>query len=107
MKLHNAVALVTGAKRIGATVAEELAKRGVHVALSYGHSKAEAEEAAAAARHHGVRAETFQADLKNPDACTSLVETTVRSLGSLDILINMASVYERVLFDKMTLDDWQ
>ncbi len=43
MDLKGTVALLTGAKRIGAVVAEELAKRGVSVALCYARSRAEAE----------------------------------------------------------------
>ena len=45
MDLKGTVALLTGAKRIGAVVAEELAKRGVSVALCYARSRAEAEAA--------------------------------------------------------------
>ena len=106
MNLSGRVVLVTGGKRIGAVVAEELARRGAHVALSYARSKQEAEQAAATVRSHGTRAEVFQADLRNPAACAALVEQTVRGFGALDILVNMASVYEPRPFDSMTLDDW-
>ena len=47
MQLQGTVALITGAKRIGAVVAESLAARGVRVALSYARSEAEARAAAA------------------------------------------------------------
>ena len=46
MDLQNKVALITGGKRIGIVVAEELAARGVDVALGYARSRAEADEAA-------------------------------------------------------------
>ena len=106
MNLPGKVALVTGAKRIGGVVVEELAKRGAHVALSYGRSKAEAEHTAAAARGHGVKADAFQADLTDAEACKSLVERTAAAFGGLDVLINMASVYDPRPFDEMTLADW-
>jgi NAD(P)-dependent dehydrogenase (short-subunit alcohol dehydrogenase family) len=106
MIVSGKVALITGAKRIGGVVAEELAKRGAHVALSYGRSRAEAEHTAALARRHGGRADAFHADLRNPDDCRSLVERTVEAFGGLDILINMASVYEPRPFADMTVNDW-
>ena len=73
MDLKGTVALLTGAKRIGAVVAEELAKRGVGVALCYARSRAEADAAIDRVRAHGVRGEIFQADLSNPPACADVV----------------------------------
>jgi NAD(P)-dependent dehydrogenase (short-subunit alcohol dehydrogenase family) len=104
--LHNTVALITGAKRIGAVVAEELARRGVSVALSYSRSKTEADLTVERIRAQGVRAEAFQADLTSPEACRGLVAATVAAFGRLDILIQMASVYTRRPFDQLTDDDW-
>ena len=46
MILTDKVALITGGKRIGLVVAEELARRGADVALGYARSPAEAEDAA-------------------------------------------------------------
>ena len=44
---------------------------------------------------------------RNPADCAELVEATVRELGRLDVLINMASIYEAVPFNEMTERDWQ
>jgi NAD(P)-dependent dehydrogenase (short-subunit alcohol dehydrogenase family) len=104
--LQGTVALITGAKRIGAAIAEELGSRGVSVALSYSRSKAEAQRAAEQVRTRGARAAVFQADLSSPDACRQLVERVATELGHLDILINMASVYVERPFSEMTLADW-
>src|SRR6185436_5659017 len=94
MDLNGRVALITGGKRIGLVVAEELAKRGVDVALAYARSREEAESAAALVRAHGRRSAILQADLSQPDACRDLVAAAVQALGRLDVLINMASVYK-------------
>jgi NAD(P)-dependent dehydrogenase (short-subunit alcohol dehydrogenase family) len=106
MNLSSTVALITGGKRIGAVVAEELAKRGVSVALSYARSRQEAESAAGRVREHGVRAEIFQADLSVPAACAALVDETAQKFGRLDILVNMASVYKEIALDELTVADW-
>jgi NAD(P)-dependent dehydrogenase (short-subunit alcohol dehydrogenase family) len=104
--LHNTVALITGAKRIGACVAEELARRGVSVALSYSRSKTEAELTVGRVQALGVKGAVFQADLNSPDACRALVAETVSTFGRLDILIQMASVYNSRPFDELTDADW-
>ena len=99
-------ALITGGKRIGLAIAEELARLGADVAVSYARSRAEAEEAAERVRGAGRRAEVFQADLASPDACRKVVDDAAAAFGRLDILINMASVYIRKPFPDLTVADW-
>lgn len=106
MKLEGTVALITGAKRIGAVVAESLAVRGVSVGLSYLRSETEARAAAAAVEAAGTRAAVFQANLGQPEACKTLVDSTVATLGRLDFLIHMASVYVNRPLSDVTLSDW-
>jgi NAD(P)-dependent dehydrogenase (short-subunit alcohol dehydrogenase family) len=106
MELSGRVALVTGGKRIGATVVTELARGGADVGVVYRHSRAEADETVAAARALGRRAVALQGDLRQPDACERLVDETVDALGRLDILVNMASVYRSTPLDELTLEDW-
>ncbi len=106
MDLKNKVALITGGKRIGAVVARELAARGADVAFSYARSKAEAEQAAETVRAAGRRAATFQGDLSQPETPPALVAAVAETLGRLDILINMASVYVQRPFADLTVADW-
>jgi NAD(P)-dependent dehydrogenase (short-subunit alcohol dehydrogenase family) len=107
MDLRDRVVLVTGVKRVGSTVAEALARRGMDVALSYNSSAREAEEAAKAIRAAGRRALVLQADLSRPDDCQRLVDTAARELGRLDALVNMASIYRSVPFDDLDLAAWR
>ena len=100
------VALITGGKRIGAVVATTLAKAGVDTALVYNRSREEADETAAAVRAAGRRAFTVQADVASEQACANAVAATIRELGRLDILINMASLYAAKPFDQLTAADW-
>ena len=93
MRLEGRVALVTGGKRIGQVVAEELARHGADVALSYRSSRQEAEDAATKVRAHGRRAEVLRADVSRPDDCAALIQAITDRLGRLDIIVNMASTY--------------
>jgi NAD(P)-dependent dehydrogenase (short-subunit alcohol dehydrogenase family) len=106
VELSSRAALITGGRRIGAVVATELARAGADVALVYRQSRAEADETAVAVRALGRRATVLHADLREPDACERVVEETVEALGRLDVLITMASVYNRRAMDEVTLDDW-
>ena len=96
MDLQNKVALITGGKRIGLVVAEELARRGADVALvvralapgSRGSRGARARGRATRGRPPG------RSDHRRRPAGRR-VDGAASALGRLDILINMASVYAR------------
>lgn len=107
MDIRDRVVLLTGGKRIGATVAAELARRGADLALSYNRSRSEADSAAEAVRSAGRRALVWQADVSRPEDCEALVAATIAEFGRLDALVNMASLYRPVPFDSMTGADLQ
>lgn len=106
MLLQDRVALITGGKRIGAAVAIELARRGMHVALSYNRSQREAEAVADAVRAAGRQVHLIQANLANGPDCRRLVDRAAELLGRLDVLVNMASVYAAVPFDGTGEAQW-
>jgi NAD(P)-dependent dehydrogenase (short-subunit alcohol dehydrogenase family) len=105
MDLRDRVVLLTGGRRIGASVAMEAARRGADVALGYNRSRSEADTTADAVRAAGRRAVVWQANVANAAECEALVAATVQQLGRLDVLVNMASVYRSVPFNDMTGDD--
>jgi NAD(P)-dependent dehydrogenase (short-subunit alcohol dehydrogenase family) len=106
MDLTGRAALVTGGKRIGAAVAEHLARAGADVALTYRSSRADAEETAEVVRGHGRRAQVIAADLSREDDCGRVVDDVVSAWGRLDVLVNMASLYRSVSVDDLTPADW-
>jgi NAD(P)-dependent dehydrogenase (short-subunit alcohol dehydrogenase family) len=106
MELTDRVVLITGGRRIGAVVATELARRGADVAVVYRSSRSDAEETAADVRALGRRALVLQADLRQADACERIVDDTVGALGRLDVLVNMASLYQMRAIDDVTVEDW-
>jgi NAD(P)-dependent dehydrogenase (short-subunit alcohol dehydrogenase family) len=100
-------ALVTGAgKRIGRTIALELARAGFDLAAHYGNSRAEAEEVVEQAKALGRRAAAFGADLSKDDEVASLIPRAVDALGPLSLLINNASVFLDDRIDTMTPQSW-
>jgi NAD(P)-dependent dehydrogenase (short-subunit alcohol dehydrogenase family) len=104
--MNGKAVLITGGRRIGAVVAQELAERGMDVALTFNRSSEEAERTAAAIRAVGRRAFLFAADLSNGQACAPLVDAAAASLGRLDVLINMASVYRSRSLEETDESAW-
>ena len=107
MELTDRVVLITGGKRIGRVVAHDLAVGGADVALSYRGSRTEAESTAAEVRAAGRRAAVIRGDVARSADCLRLVDGTVEQLGRIDVLINMASIYQATAFDDMTEEEWQ
>jgi NAD(P)-dependent dehydrogenase (short-subunit alcohol dehydrogenase family) len=105
MTLLDRSVLITGARRVGSTVAQQLALRGADVALTYRRSKVEAEETAALVRAHGRRAAIVQADLSQAADCARAVTEAASALGRLDVLVNMASVYSPKPFGELSEAD--
>ncbi len=106
MNLADKVFIITGGKRIGRVIARELAVRGADLVLSYRGSKEEAEQTVVDVEAHGRRATTIAADVSQPAECTALVAHAVATLGRLDGLINMASIYKERPFETLTEQGW-
>lgn len=106
-KLRNKTALVTGAsRRIGRELCLALAEEGVNLVMHYRSSTGdEAKELAAELAKRGVKTWLVQADFEEPRECQSLIERVISEAGSLDILINSASVFLAGTLDEMTLND--
>ena len=99
------VVLVTGAaRRLGRTIALELAQHGYDVAVHYRGSEADAHDTVAALRAaraqapaantHAARAHAFRADLADEAACKALVPSVAAHFGRLDAVVNNASTFE-------------
>jgi len=94
-KLQGKVALVTGAsKGIGAAIAKDLAANGAVVAVNYSSSKAEADKVVAEIKAAGGKAIAVQGNVSEPAAIPALVETVTKELGTIDVLVNNAGIYE-------------
>jgi len=110
MDLEGKGAVVTGAGTgVGRATALRLAERGCGVVVNYSRSKDAAEEVAELARKQGVSAVAVRADVARDEDCRALMETAVRELGSLDVLVNNAGTTEFIPhadLDAVTDETW-
>jgi NAD(P)-dependent dehydrogenase (short-subunit alcohol dehydrogenase family) len=106
MLLTSKVVLLTGARRMGPVIAGRLTARGASLVVTYRGSRADADEVVTAAHARGAQALAVQTDVSDPSSVTALMAAVDATFGRLDVVVNMASVYESVAFDAMTEDDW-
>ena len=91
-QLTGKVALITGGDSgIGRAVAIAFAREGAEVVIAYLSEDEDANETAKWIREAGKRALVIRGDIKSENHCKELVESTVRELGRLDILVNNAA----------------
>ena len=106
MDLINRVVIITGGKRIGRVVAQQLADRGADLVLSYRGSKTEAEATVADVQARRRQAIAVTADVSKAADCAALVAAADNAFGRVDALVNMASVYGSKPFDELTEADF-
>lgn len=108
--LAGKTAIVTGSSQgIGLATAQSLYGAGANVVINYfadadGHNKKLADQAVA---DLGDRAVAVDADVRQPDQLSLMVEATVSTFGTLDILVNNAGILRDRSFKKMSLQEWQ
>lgn len=106
MSLEGKNILITGAGvRLGSSLAIAAARAGGNIILHYGRSQAGATQTAEQIFRNGGRAALVQADLNDPDQVSTLVERA-QEFGSLDGLINNASIFENLDWQATSLEDW-
>ena len=107
MDPNGKIALVTGAgRRVGRALALALGEAGCRVAVHYGQSEQDANETASLIQSMGSEAITIQADLEDPKQVESLAESVNDQLGPIEILINNASIFDKINLADTSVDDW-
>jgi 3-oxoacyl-[acyl-carrier protein] reductase len=93
--LTGKIAIVTGAsKGIGAAIAKGLAAAGAAVAVNYASDKNGADRTVAEIVAKGGKAIAIRADVSKAVEVKSLFEETKKALGSPNVLVNNAGIYE-------------
>ncbi len=103
MDLNGKVAIVTGAgSGIGYAIAERFASAGASICVNYlGY-----EDDAKALAQRLPKAIAFKADISKMGEVQSMVDATVKELGSLDVLVNNAGVEKSMPFFDIDEATW-
>lgn len=105
--LNGQVALVTGAaRRIGRSIALELARNGADVVINYARSEADARSTAAEISALGRRGVALRADVSRRDEVRQMVAAVEEQFGRLDVLVNNAGMFFPARFEELTEEQW-
>jgi short-subunit dehydrogenase len=103
--LKGCVAIVTGASRgIGARIAEALAHRGVRLALAARSGK-DLARVTGTIEAQGGRAIAIPTDVTDKAALDHLVAETLRTYGSIDLLVNNAGVVQPSAYEHLSVEE--
>ncbi|HHU36383.1 MAG TPA: SDR family oxidoreductase [Treponema sp.] len=105
MKADKFVLVTGGAQRIGRSMALAIARSGRNVAIHYWQSQKEAESVRAEIEALGRKVLLLQADFSQPEQVQGVI-SRVLDHGTLVGLINNASIFEKIDWQKCSLDDW-
>lgn len=98
--------LITGASRgIGRAIAHTFAKLGAQVAVHY-HQNSQAAEKTLAGLAGGPHL-LVQADVSAPMAVRNMVDTVIREMGTIHVLVNNAGIYGTYTIIDLTYEEWQ
>ena len=107
MDLRGATVVVTGgAIRVGRHVAGRLAERGANIVVNYRTSAREAEDAVEEFRGRGVGSLAVQADVSTQAGVQAILDAAISEFGSVEVLINNASIYAPTPFDELDEADF-
>jgi len=104
--LKGKTALITGAsKRIGREICLALASEGVNIVIHYDRSRKEAQKLRSELTKYEVNSWVVKADFKNPREYTPLISQALKASGSLDFLVNNASIFLPGKLRDMSFED--
>jgi len=105
IKFEGQVALVTGASRgIGASIAHELAQRGLKVIGTATTDEGAAKISAALAAFPGCSSKNL--NVNDAAACEAVINDIVKEHGGLQVLVNNAGITRDNLAMRMKDDEW-
>jgi 3-oxoacyl-[acyl-carrier protein] reductase len=100
-------AIVTGGARgIGKSIVENLAREGYSVLINYNKSEEDAFELKERLLSEKLSVDTFKADVSDAAEAEKLIEFAQKRFGKIDVLVNNAGIAEVKLFTDITDEDW-
>ncbi|MBI1754960.1 SDR family oxidoreductase [Candidatus Azambacteria bacterium] len=106
MDIKNKTIILTGAARVGKSVAKMLGERGANLVITYLHSKKEADFVCEGCKEAGSQAIEVRADLSKAADVAEVVKEAKRAFGRIDGLVHMAASYPKTPWETLKEEDW-
>jgi len=98
---------ITGGKRIGKRVGEALAEHGANIILSYNKSGKDAEATIKKIEKYNVKSLIVQCDVSSRQNVMKAVNEIKKHFNKLDVLVLMASIFEKIDLMSIKEDDFK
>ncbi len=95
------VVITGGTRRVGRAIADQFARAGCDLVITFRRSEADAARAADDLCQLGVAVHVRRLDLTDLDAVTATADELARELPRADVLVHNASVYRRTPLEKL------
>ncbi len=106
MKFQNRSVVITGSgSGIGRACALGFAKEGAHIVVADIHLDG-AEETVRQIHAAGGKAFACQTDVSKPDSVALLIDTTIKTHGKIDVLINNAAIQVNKTIADTSFEEW-
>ncbi|NKF30898.1 SDR family NAD(P)-dependent oxidoreductase, partial [Pseudomonas sp. BGM005] len=108
-RLKGKRAIITGGDSgIGRAVAIAYAREGADIVISYLDEDEDADETKRLVEQAGRKAVLVSGDIQDPALCRQIVETAVKELGGIDILVNNAAHQASFKsIDEISDEEWE
>ncbi|KZL20321.1 3-hydroxybutyrate dehydrogenase [Pseudovibrio sp. WM33] len=106
--LSGKTAVITGSTSgIGLAYARAMAEQGANIMINgFGDADAIEKERAAIEADFGVKCVYSSADMTKPDEIHAMIHDAVKSLGSVDVLVNNAGIQHVEAIEHFPVDKW-
>ncbi len=107
MTKYNGCAVITGGSRgIGASIAEEFAKKGFPVVINYNSNEESACTTLQKIQNNGGKGIIFQCDVSDRKSVDAMTKKAISEFGKIYALVNNAGISQIKLFTDITQDEW-
>ena len=106
INLQGKGAIIVGARRIGAVVADRMAAERINIAVVYRNSEDEAKALVNNLLLKKINAITIKCDLTDEDQVLNMLHSAKKEIGSIDFGVNLASGFPRDPFMELNSDSW-
>ena len=107
VEIMSKTVVITGASRgIGRECARLFAQKGYNVVINYNNSEEKAKSLCDELNSQGLSAVAVKADVSNSSQAKELIDKTIETFGSVDVLVNNAGIGEQRLITDVTDEIW-
>lgn len=106
--MKNKVVIITGgAKRLGKSIAIDLAKDGFDIVINYLNSKDDAIKTQTEINQIGKQCLTICADITKEKEIKKLISIVLKKFGKIDLLVNNAGIFQQKNIFETTEKNWE